>query len=231
MEVWIISRFIQIALLILSDDTDEGTFFSKNATSPAEVATFMTNNYPHLTSDDTDAINAQYPLMDPFPEHAAYFPSAVAAYGESTFICVGNYICSVYTQHVSPSQVWNYRYNVQMAGYVSIGDGVPHTIESEAIFGVGNIGDTAATEAQTGYTTYNAEIIPVVMNYYISFVRTLDPNTYKYSDAPYWENFGCWSEEGSRLKFETRATAMELIPQDQAERCEFWRGLAGVMQQ
>lgn len=189
------------------------------------------DNYPHLSSANTDAINAQYHLMPALPEHAAYYPSAAAAYGETTFTCVGNYISSVYATHVSPSKVWNYRYNVQMDYYTAAGMGVPHTIESEAIFGVGDVNDGATAEAETGYTTYNAEIIPVVMNYFISFIRDLNPNRYKYETAPQWENFGHGKNGGNRLKFQTNATAMELIPQDQVSRCEFWRGLAKIMEQ
>jgi carboxylesterase type B len=165
--------------------------------------------------------------MPALPLHEAYFPSAAAAYGETTFTCVGNYISSVFTELASPSRVWNYRYNVQMDGYLAAGLGVPHTVESEAIFGVGDVGESAASDMSSGYTTYNAEIIPVVMNYWISFIKTLDPNTYKLSDAPRWENFG----EGNRLKFQTNVTAMETVPADQAARCEFWRGLAYVMEQ
>lgn len=189
------------------------------------------NNYPHLNSVDTDAINARYPLMPALPNHAAYFPSAAAAYGEATFTCVGNFISNIYATHVSPSKVWNYRYNIQMDGYIAQGLGVPHTIESEAIFGVGNVNDDANAQAQTGYTTYNAEIIPVVMNYYISFIRHLDPNKYKYMDAPRWENFGRGKNGGNRIMLQTNVTAMEVIPQDQAARCEFWRELAMIMEQ
>ena len=169
--------------------------------------------------------------MPALPAHAAYFPSAAAAYGEATFTCVGNYIASVYSKHLSPSKVWNYRYNVQMAAYVAAGLGVPHTIETEAIFGVGMVNDNANTEVSTGYTTYNAEIIPVVMNYWISFIRDLNPNKYKYESAPQWENFGRSRDGGNRLKFQTNATAMEPVPQDQVERCDFWKGLALVMEQ
>ena len=220
-----------IILILSLDDTDEGTDFAANAASPADVASFMMDNYPHLTSADTDAINAQYPLMPPLPAHAAYYPSAAAAYGETTFTCVGNFIASVYAKSWSPSRVWNYRYNVQMDGYIAAGLGVPHTIESEAIFGVGNVNDDANAEAETGYTTYNTEIIPVVMNYYISFIRDLNPNRYKYEGAPQWESFGDGEDGGNRLMFQTNATAMEQIPQGQVARCEFWKGLALEMEQ
>jgi acetylcholinesterase len=102
-----------------------------------------------------------------------------------------------------------------MDSYIAAGLGVPHTIDSEAIFGVGNVNDYTNAEAQPGYNTYNAEIIPVVMNHYISFIRHLDPNKYKYKGAPKWESFGDRKSGGKRLMFQTNAT------QDQEARCEF----------
>ncbi|KFZ18671.1 hypothetical protein V501_01088 [Pseudogymnoascus sp. VKM F-4519 (FW-2642)] len=82
-----------------------------------------------------------------------------------------------------------------------------HTIEIAAIFGM-DWGDTA-----------NANIVPAVMNYWISFIRSLNPNTYKYASAPQWENLGTGFDGGKRLKFETNATVIETIPADQVQRC------------
>jgi acetylcholinesterase len=187
----------------------------------------MQNNYPHLTIAETDEINEQYPLMPPLPKHAAYFPSASAAYGEATFTCPGNFIALTFAKTLSPYKVWNYRYNVLQANNVASGLGVPHTFESPAIFGLGNANDNILSS----YATYNAEIIPVMMDYWISFVRELTPNRYKYSGAPHWESFGDGKDGGRRIVLQTNETAMEKIPADQLERCEFWRGLAITMEQ
>ena len=75
--------------------------------------------------------------------------------------------------------------------------------------------------------TYNAPIVPVIMNYWISFVRNLSPNRYKYHSAPHWE---AYSHEQSRIVFQTNATAMEKVPEDQLARCEFWKDLAGTLE-
>ncbi|KIN06752.1 hypothetical protein OIDMADRAFT_109087 [Oidiodendron maius Zn] len=223
-------NFVHVPIII-GDDNDEGTFFVANASSPADVTTFFVDNYPRLTTHDTDAINAVYPLTTPLPNHNAYFPSAAAAYGESTFVCPGNFISNSYATHVSYNKVWNYRYNVQIRGFIEAGYGVPHTIESAAIFGLGNVGDNPSGDAFYGYSTYNANIVPVVMNYWISFIRSLNPNTYKYASAPQWDNFGTGSDGDKRLKLETNATAIEIIPLEQVRRCEFWRKLARTMEE
>ncbi|TVY83864.1 Lipase [Lachnellula suecica] len=219
-------KFVKVPI-IFGDDTDEGTAFAVNASSPADTASFFQDNYPHLTTNDTDLINAQYPLMAPLPKHAAYFPSAAAAYGETTFTCVGNYISQTFATINDPYKVWSYRYNVLQPSNVAAGLGVPHVSESPAVFGLGNVND----DVNSSYKTLNAEIIPVLMNYFISFIRDLSPNRYKYTDAPHWENFGDGKDGGRRLKLQTNATAMENIPQDQVQRCEFWRGLAITMEQ
>ncbi|KAE9363534.1 alpha/beta-hydrolase [Stipitochalara longipes BDJ] len=219
-------KFVKVPI-IFGDDTNEGSDFAANASSPAEVAVFMQNNYPHLTSVDTNEINEQYPLMPPLPNHAAYFPSASAAYGEATFTCPGNFISLTFSNKLSPYKVWNYRYNVLQANNVASGIGVPHTFESPAIFGLGNANDNT----RSSYATYNAEIIPVVMAYFISFVRELTPNRYKYGSAPHWESIGDEEDGGRRIVLQTNETAMEKIPADQAARCEFWRSLAITMEQ
>jgi acetylcholinesterase len=88
------------------DDTDEGTIFAANASSAAAVASFLTDEFPQLTTADTDAINALYPLEAPLPQHAPFFPSASAAYGETTFTCPGLEISSALAKY---TKSWNYR--------------------------------------------------------------------------------------------------------------------------
>lgn len=88
---------------------------------------------------------------------------------------------------------------------------------------MGNANDALSSS----YSTYNAPIIPIVMDYWISFVRELSPNRYKSAAAPHWESFG----DGRRLVLRTNATGMEVVDGAQWERCAFWEGLAGVMEQ
>ncbi|CZR55601.1 uncharacterized protein PAC_05489 [Phialocephala subalpina] len=72
-------KFVKVHVMI-GDDTDEGTGFAANASSPQEVSTFLRNNYPGLTPSDLRQINKIYPLMPPLSKHAAYFPSTEKAY-------------------------------------------------------------------------------------------------------------------------------------------------------
>lgn len=81
------------------------------------------------------------------------------------------------------------------------------------------------------YRTYNAPIVPVLMDYWISFLLTLDPNTYRNLKAPYWNT---WTSSDSclhRLKIELNDTEMEVVPQAQLCRCQLWKSLADITQQ
>ncbi|RDW92011.1 hypothetical protein BP5796_01405 [Coleophoma crateriformis] len=209
-------EFIHVPIMF-GNDNDEGSAFASNATSPADVAAFMVDYYPHLTPTDTDNINAQYPLMAAAAKHAAYFPSVAEAYGESTFNCPAITILQSYVQYFSASKAWSYRVNIQDQNDIAAGLGVPHTMETPAIFGVGFAPGTAS------FATYNAPVVPVVMHYFISFIRSLTPNTFRSSDAPFWEPY---TTAQRRMKLQTNATAMEAVPADQLGRCAFWKGLA-----
>jgi acetylcholinesterase len=220
-------RFVRVPVMV-GDDTDEGTGFSPNATTAEEFLDFILDNYPQLTLADLLIIKELYPhpATPPFPQHAAYFPSAEKAYGEATFICPGIEITSAVARYTSSSQSWNYRYNVHDASLVQQGLGVPHVSEKPAIFGPGNAG---ACQNPCSYEKYNAPIVPVVMDYWISFILSLNPNTYKNPTAPEWLP---WGDKGAqRLKIQLNETEMEAMPGDEFARCEFWKGIARTTQQ
>ncbi|KAJ5281976.1 hypothetical protein N7478_007348 [Penicillium angulare] len=210
--------------VMVTDDTNEGTAFAVNATNQAEVAQFMKNNYPKLSKDQLKSINNEYPLMTPLAKHAAYFPSAAAAYGESTFVCPGNLMSASMAQFVSSEKVWNYRCNILDPTEIADGMGVPHVFELPAVFG---LGDT--NSASESFATTNAEMVPFIQDYYLSFVKALDPNTFRNSKAPFWKTWG--TGDGERLRLQTNSTAMEDVPKAQVKRCEMWKKFATTMEQ
>ncbi|KAH1489384.1 hypothetical protein KXW25_007403 [Aspergillus fumigatus] len=118
-------------------------------------------------------------------------------------------------------KVWNYRYNVQDPPRIAAGLGVTHTFDLQAIFGL-NYGSSVSSSMRD----INAPIIPVVMHYYISFIRTLNPNLLKADSAPFWKPWG----DGERLKVQTNATAMETVSAVQWDRCSLWKRLAPVLE-
>lgn len=219
-------KFVKVPLMV-GDDNNEGTVFVTNASSAAQVSAFLKNNYPLLTRADLARINDAYPRVEgrpPPPTRAAYFAPLAAAYGEATFTCAGNTIAAAMADALGEEKVWNYRVNILDPMNLAAGIGVPHVFEQVAIFGRGNTGAYSPS-----WNTSNAAIIPVVMNYYISFIRAMNPNTYKFSLAPDWENWG--GGMGRRLRLQTNQTGMEDVPQKQANRCALWKSLSNTTQQ
>ena len=92
--------------MLFRDDTNEGSVFVSNAASAADFASFFMDQYPQLSSADTDAILALYPVEPPLPKHAAFFPSLSTAYGETTFTCPGLEISAALAKS---TKSWNYR--------------------------------------------------------------------------------------------------------------------------
>ncbi|KAG4433022.1 hypothetical protein IFR05_011505 [Cadophora sp. M221] len=214
-------KFVKVPLMI----GDEGTGFAADAATPQEVGSFLQDNFPRLTSTHATAINGQYPLMEALPQHEAFFPSAAAAYGDAVFSCPSHHLSHAFSAHNSPSSVWNYRYNVLQDDLVAAGLGVSHTFETTAIFGVGN---TDQVDENSSYLSYNKNIVPILMHYWISFVRDLDPNSHRHESAPEWEIFG--KGRGKRILLETNTTRMENILEGQVKKCEFWEGLASTLE-
>lgn len=211
--------------VIVGDDNDEGTAFTPNVSTSSGFLNFIQANYPRLTPADLQVIDRTYPPNERFPLHAQYFGAAQEAYGESTFTCPGIEIASSLATHLSPLKTWNYRYNVWDAQNEAAGLGVPHVAEKPAIFGPGNAGACN----NCSYMTYNKPMVPIVMDYWISFILSVDPNTFKNPAAPEWKPWGAIG--GQRLRFQLNATGMESVPGSQRDRCIIWKGLAQTMEQ
>lgn len=182
----------------------------------------MRDNYPKLTDEDEEAMLEQYPKQEPRAQHGAWFPSAADAYGEAAFICPTNLMLDSFAEAGLSNETWSYRYNVYDEEKFASGLGVEHTFDRMAILGPDNVHAGAKS-----YDTYNAPMVPLMMNYYISFVQKLDPNILRLDGAPEW---GTW-KDGERMRFELDDSEMENTSEGQRERCKFWDGLAKKMDQ
>lgn len=214
-------QFIKVPMLI-TNTNDEGTAFVNDAANPAEFSLFLKNNYPALTEGDIDDLLDAYPLRSPLPTKQAWFPSVAAAYGDATFSCPGNHLALSLSRFFSPWKIWRYRFNMQDPPQIAAGLGVPHAFDTDAIFGPGYAGSYAAS-----FVGVNADIVPATMHYYISFVRSLDPNRYRADTAPQWQPWG--GGRGRRLRLETNRTVMEDASENLTEGCGLLRSLAGSM--
>ncbi|KAI0135954.1 alpha/beta-hydrolase [Hypoxylon sp. NC0597] len=221
--------------LIIGTTTNEGTVFAFNASTKEEMATFIQDNYPNLTTAQASSVVEQYPLMSALPMHGPWFPSAAEAYGEATFICPATHVLSSYAQRLNSSRIWGYRYNVYDAINAAQGLGVPHVFEAWAVYGPNS--QKGVGGAPKSYYSYASDVVHPLMDYWISFVRTLNPNTLRTPSAPAWESWDT-GEVGRRLLMEAGNSStkggnftMEMVPAEQRARCEFWKRLAPTTQQ
>lgn len=130
---------------------------------------------------------------------------------------------------------------------------MPHLFDAAAILGPDNISGFGAGEGSS-YKTYNAPIVHMFMAYWISFVRTLDPNILRERGSPEWATWG-WdsssldengdaveSEGGGmedrgrrgkakRLLVELGDTRMEEVGEEESDRCRFWEALGDRLEQ
>lgn len=72
------------------------------------MSDFLQSQYPALTNNMLDEIQALYPKAEQFPNHGAYFSATSNAYTEITFICPGLLISSS-ANIAESSQIWNYQ--------------------------------------------------------------------------------------------------------------------------
>lgn len=120
---------------------------------------------------------------------------------------------------------WNYHYSVLDPEDEASGLGVYHVVELNAIWGPEHVwySDSIEDPPPASYYTSNAPIIPVVQGYWTSFIKSFDPNEYRYPGTPEWETWGagrrCRGHQ--RLFIRTGETRMESVPGDQRERCDY----------
>jgi acetylcholinesterase len=209
-------RFAAVPLLI-GNTEDEGTIFELEANTTAQVSTDLKTQYPELTGISLNKINELYPYdaKRQNPVHTPYFASASAAYGEGIMTCPSLHVARAITSKISPVAVWDYRYNVRDPANIAAGLGVPHTFEIDAVWGPGFAVNPAGSNSYTGA---NAAIVPIVQGYWQSFIRDLDPNTYRAPGSPKWQPLA----NNNWLLIETNATRMAWQSQDEARRCDFW---------
>ncbi|KAL4933186.1 Alpha/Beta hydrolase protein [Aspergillus undulatus] len=204
-------KFLDVPL-ILGYDTNKGSLFAANASTKSE-----------LSGPQIQEVVDHYPPNESVPGRGWYFSAESEIFADGVLLCPTTWICRSATGRANSDQpVWNYRYNFLDHIALAAGLGVPHTFETEVIFGSGQAESISAGFAGAGasYSTYNEAVVPVVQGYLTSFVNSLDPNTFRSPSSPEWELFE--AEDEARLKLQTNRTEVERIPQVLLEKCEIW---------
>ncbi|KAJ5628323.1 Carboxylesterasetype B [Penicillium lividum] len=211
-------KFVKVPV-IFGDDTNEGTIFAPVGTSSvAQADAFIKNQFPSMTKAQMNKVNGMYLNKNQtrdFPNAGSYWRPASNAYGEIRYICPGIHMSSIYAAAGVPS--WNYHYAVVDPEDEAKGFGTSHTVEVNAIWGPEHV----STTPPDSYYTSNANIVPVMQGYWTSFVRSLDPNTYRESSSPIWHTWGEGDDAYKRIFLRTNHTRMERVPAKQQERCNY----------
>ena len=181
---------------IWGDVSNEGTVFvPKSQTNTVSQSNdFLKAQYPEFNRSQLDTIQTLYP---PEPQNypsignaGKYWRSTSDAYGHQRYICPGyfiNNITAFYKSKNANAGNWNYRYNVSDPDAIDAGLGTPHVAEQSAIW---------ADTNPASYQGVNKPIIPLMQGYWISFIRTFNPNTIATAGAPVWKDWGDTSPRG-----------------------------------
>ncbi|GAM89943.1 hypothetical protein ANO11243_079830 [Dothideomycetidae sp. 11243] len=214
-------RFIDVPLIV-GDVPGEAVITAPNAATPEEVQIFFNQNDPTLNRTQLLSITDQYPKGVLALDYEDYFNVASQAYSDAVFICPGLHITRAVARK-GKSGVWNYNFNVSTTDAWRRGLGAWHMIDTGAIFGPYLYG-LPLSDVALAYQSYNREFVDYTMNYFLSFVKTLSPNTLKHTNAPIFAQFMDNGTE-SRLKLESQRTGMEYVPEQTLKNCGFWRNL------
>ncbi|KAI5916991.1 Alpha/Beta hydrolase protein [Camillea tinctor] len=129
--------------------------------------------------------------------------------------CVGAFFSDMFAS-VNQTQNYAYRYNVldeTPGGMADQGLFSPHTSELYAIWGKNNTdgGDPGCLKLNVSDSLSCATGANIVQAYFISFMRTLNPNTFRLDGSPEWT---AWSiTQPNRIVMDNTQASMEIMGQ------------------
>lgn len=183
-------KFVKLPA-IYGDVSNEGTVFVPRAagnnidTSNA----WLQAQFPLLNATQLSTLQSLYPPgTQNYPKIGSnvgkYWRSTTTAYGDLRYLCPGFFVNNATAHYTSKDPAagnWNYHYNVTDPSNVDAGMGTPHIAEQSAIW---------ASPNPPSYRTTNLPIVPLMQGYWVSFIRSFDPNKYRAPGAPTWDQWG-----------------------------------------
>jgi len=196
----------------------------KSTDDVASMNTFLKNQFPQVTETQLSKIDSLYPKAEQFAGKGRFWRATANAYGDMRYMCPGLFLSEIYANASLPS--WNYRYNVEDPSQMAQGIGVPHTVETNAIWGPENVNGVAPASYSE---PLNAPIVKLMQGYWTSFIKTYDPNTHRAPGSPVWEQWSAGSRK--RILLQTNTTTMEPVDADQHAKCLYFFGVGASLQQ
>ncbi|TEA10748.1 Para-nitrobenzyl esterase [Colletotrichum sidae] len=196
---------------------NEGTKYSAPQTtnSTEEANTWLLGQDPSLSNGSLAVLDDLYiDVPQPvFPASGVKWRQAANAIADIGTHCIVRNI----QNHLARDGVttYNYRYAVLDPKDEADGFGAYHTVNTYAFWGPSRTDGTPPAS----YNTTNAPVVSQFRRYWVSFVRSLDPNTDRERGAAEWEPY-TGPEGRERLFVQTNNTKMERMSTAQALRCD-----------
>lgn len=166
------NEFAHVPLLV-------GATSNETLSGGTNISLALQDFFPSLTDTDIREFLLLYPVDD-FDSSSQQFQVAT---GEPELICGRQAMGGPSSRH---SNTWTYRYNTPNP--TSGTDAVSHAAENWMMFNgtdTGFNGSTTFTPQTPAELAFASELIA----YWLSFVRTGNPNTYKLEGSPVWEQY------------------------------------------
>ena len=203
---------------IFGSTQNEGTHFvPPSINSTAQIRQLLKTIVPSISDASLQLVvdlyvtNASEPV---FPGAGIYRRNAANIFTDVAFTCVNRlFQNAILAQN---GKTWNYRYAVKDPEQETSGEGVPHGAEIDAVWGPNNTDQ----DAPKSYFTSNAKIVPIVQNYWLSFIKHLNPNTARLEGTVEWE---LWNEQREKIAFVNEGdgwVVQENMDYEQDRRCK-----------
>jgi len=156
-----------------------GATSNETLSSGANISLALQKFFPSLTDIDIQEFLLLYPI-DEFDSSSQHFQVVT---GEPELICGLHGMGGPSSRY---SNTWTYRYNTPNP--TSGTDTVSHAAENWMMFNGTNTGLNGSTTF-TPQTPAELAFASELIAYWLSFVRTGNPNTYKLKKSPMWEQY------------------------------------------
>ncbi|KAI0342414.1 alpha/beta-hydrolase [Trametopsis cervina] len=191
-----------------------GATSNETLSGGANITASLLSFFPALSPSDLDQLVEQYPLSD----FNSISEQVRTATGESELRCAAEIVGDAFSDH---AKTFTYRYNT--ANPTSGSSVVEHAAENWMMFrgtNTGFNGTTMFSPMTPSEQAFAAELVA----YWLSFVRSGDPNTFKSPRAPQWPAYDVETTKRIVLTegtVSTSGSSIEAIPSKEKERCAF----------
>lgn len=203
---------------IIGFTTNEGSDqVKKNTETLGDFKSYLKDHYPLLTDDDLNLLAKNYPNDRHWPDSGKYWDAVAKAQGDIRYICPAYLSSNAISKHNPDSvKAWQYQWDVTWGPDNDNGFGTKH----------------AATVGRVLSRPMNE-----VSEYFISFIKHLDPNPDKNPKNPVWNAVDPTNPKRflftNREAGKDRSIKMRMEGQDagREQRCSDLRGLLSRTQQ